>query len=63
MILNTCNFIKLIEQVPAELDINAIEDYVIIIIITSVMCCREFSQSVCFVNHILCTGTLSVLRW
>ena len=33
MILNTCNFIKRIEQVLAELDISAIEDYAIIIII------------------------------
>ena len=33
MILNTCNFIKRIEQVLAELDISALEDYVIIIII------------------------------
>ena len=32
MILNTCNFIKRIEQVLVELDISAIEDYVIIII-------------------------------
>ena len=32
MNLNTCNFIKRIEQVLAELDISAIEDYVIIII-------------------------------
>ena len=33
MNLNTCNFIKRIEQVLAELDISAIEEYVIIIII------------------------------
>ena len=33
MNLNTCYFIKRIEQVLAELDISAIEDYVIIIII------------------------------
>ena len=33
MNLNTCNFIKRIEQVLAELDISAIEDYVIIVII------------------------------
>ena len=32
MNLNTCNFIKRIEQVLAELDISAIEEYVIIII-------------------------------
>ena len=32
MILNTCNFIKRIEQVLAELDISAREDYVNIII-------------------------------
>ena len=31
MNLNTCNFIKRIEQVLAELDISAIEEYVIII--------------------------------
>ena len=33
MNLNTCNFMKRIEQVLAELDISAIEDYVIIIIV------------------------------
>ena len=33
MILNKCNVIKHIEQVLAELDLSAIEDYVIIIII------------------------------
>ena len=33
MNLNTCNFIKRIEQVLAELDISAIEDYVIIILL------------------------------
>ena len=33
MNLNTCNFIKRIEQVLSELDISAIEEYVIIIII------------------------------
>ena len=33
MNLNTCNFIKRIEQVLAEVDISAIEDYVIIIVI------------------------------
>ena len=32
---NTCNFIKRIEQVLAELDISAIEEYVIIIIINT----------------------------
>ena len=31
MIWNTCNFIKRIEQVVAEQDISAIEDYIIII--------------------------------
>ena len=31
MLLNTCNFIKRIEQVLVELDISAIEDYIIII--------------------------------
>ena len=38
MNLNTCNFIKRIEQVLAELDISAIEDYVIIIIISTYTC-------------------------
>ena len=33
MNLNTCNFIKRIEQVLAELDISAIEEYVIIILL------------------------------
>ena len=32
MILDTCNFIKRIEQVLAELNISTIKDYVIIII-------------------------------
>ena len=32
MIMNTCNFIKRIEQGLAALDISAIEDYVINII-------------------------------
>ena len=32
MNLNTCNFIKRIEQVLAELDISVIEDYYVIII-------------------------------
>ena len=36
MNLNTCNFIKRIVQVLAELDISAIEEYVIIIIIQSI---------------------------
>ena len=36
MNLNTCNFIKRIEQVLAELDISAIEEYVIIIIIINI---------------------------
>ena len=39
MNLNTCNFIKRIEQVLAELDISAIEEYVIIIILAVVYCC------------------------
>ena len=38
MNLNTCNFIKRIEQVFAELVISAIEEYVIIIIINMVTC-------------------------
>ena len=38
MNLNTCNFIKRIEQVLAELDISAIEEYVIIIIILLILC-------------------------
>ena len=33
MILNKYNFIKRIEQVLVELDISAIEDYVIIILL------------------------------
>ena len=37
MNLNTCNFIKRIEQVLAQLDISAIEDYVIIIIISKII--------------------------
>ena len=36
MNLNTCNFIKRIEQVLAELDISTIEDYVIIIIMIKI---------------------------
>ena len=37
MNLNTCNFIKRIEQVLAELDISAIEEYVIFIIINIIL--------------------------
>ena len=37
MNLNTCNFIKRIEQVLAELDISAIEEYVIIIISSNIL--------------------------
>ena len=33
MNLNTCNFIKRIEQVLAELDISAIEEYVIMLLL------------------------------
>ena len=46
MILNTCNFIKRIEQVLVELDISAIEDYVIIIIITVSLNCHPTSRNV-----------------
>ena len=41
MNLNTCNFIKRIEQVLAKLDISDIEEYVIIIIISI----RGFTKS------------------
>ena len=33
MVLNICNFKQRTEQVPVELDISAIEEYIIIIII------------------------------
>ena len=36
MLLNTCNFIKRIEQVLVELDNSAIEDYAIIIVVKAV---------------------------
>ena len=34
MVLNICNFIQRTEQVPIELDISAIEDYIILLLYT-----------------------------
>ena len=50
MNLNTCNFIKRIEQVLAELDISAIEEYVIIIIYLSSVNVSHKSTSYCTVS-------------
>ena len=33
MVLNTCNFIQRTEQVPVELDISAIEEYNILLLL------------------------------
>ena len=33
MVLNICNFIQRTEQVPVELDISAIEDYILILLL------------------------------
>ena len=35
MVLNTCNFIQRTEQVPVELDISAIEEYILLLTYTS----------------------------
>ena len=34
MVLNTCNFIQRTEQVPVELDISAIEEYILLLLLT-----------------------------
>ena len=33
MVLNICNFIQRTEQVPIELDISAIEDYILLLLL------------------------------
>ena len=33
MVLNICNFIQRTEQVPFELDISAIEDYILLLLL------------------------------
>ena len=33
MVLNTCNFIQRTEQVPVELDITAIEEYILLLLL------------------------------
>ena len=50
MVLNICNFIQRTEQVPVELDISAIEEYILFIIIIDVITeiaedCRGFEYS------------------
>ena len=35
MVLNICNFIQRTEQVPIELDISAIEDYILLLLLCS----------------------------
>ena len=69
MILNTCNFIKRIEQVLAELDISAIEVDVIIIInnyVISVMNGMKgkydnLYTSICY-SCLLCVRPVSKVR-
>ena len=34
MVLNICNFIQRTEQVPIELDISAIEDFILLLLYT-----------------------------
>ena len=34
MVLNICNFIQHTEQVPVELDISAIEEYILLLLLT-----------------------------
>ena len=34
MVLNICNFIQRTEQVPVELDISAIEEYILLLLLT-----------------------------
>ena len=64
---NTCNFIKRIEQVLAELDISAIEEYVIIIIYipiytTYVIYMVMMMHPKLFHNATLCTQFAIFLR-
>ena len=33
MVLNICNFIQRTEQVPVELDISAIEEYILLLLL------------------------------
>ena len=35
MVLNICNFIQRSEQVPVELDISAIEEYILLLLLLS----------------------------
>ena len=50
MISITCNFIKRIEQILVELDISAIEDYVIIIICITIHQLRNTIKRLMFTN-------------
>ena len=34
MVLNICNFIQRTEQVPVELDISAIEEYILLLLLS-----------------------------
>ena len=47
MVLNICNFIQRTEQVPVELDISAIEEYILLLLFTwktRLMSYREISS-------------------
>ena len=41
MVLNICNFIQRTEQIPIELDISAIEDYILLLLLLKCNCLTD----------------------
>ena len=55
MVLNICNFIQRTEQVPVELDISAIEEYILLLLNRSI---KVYKQGMVYQASkiITCTG-------
>ena len=51
MVLNICNFIQRTEQVPIELDISAIEDYILLLLYVCVRDMMDVVFYVCIVRR------------
>ena len=58
MVLNICNFIQRTEQVPVELDISAIEEYILLLLLV-----LEVFQKTLMLLNIFLLGYITVFQF